>query len=87
VATYARLLAQKLGLGPEQLEIVRQAALMHDIGKIGVPDRILNKAGALEPEELALMRSHAAYGAAVLRGAGSPALAMARAIALCHHER
>lgn len=87
MASYSACIARHLGCSPEHCSALLLAAPLHDIGKIGVPDRILNKAGALEPEELALMRSHAAYGAAVLRGAGSPALAMARTIALCHHER
>ena len=87
MASYSACIAQHLGCSPEHCNALLLAAPLHDIGKIGVPDRILNKPGALEPDEMALMRRHAAYGAAVLRGSGSPALAMARAIALCHHER
>jgi putative two-component system response regulator len=87
MARYSVCIAQQLGCSQSHRDALLLAAPLHDIGKIGVPDRILNKPGALEPDEMALMRRHAAYGAAVLRGAGSATLVMARAIALCHHER
>ena len=87
MALYAVEIARKLGQPREYLDSLRLAAPLHDIGKIGVPDRILNKREALDSEEMAVMRRHAAYGAAVLRGTGSQALEMARRIALSHHER
>lgn len=65
VATYSRLLAQKLGLGPDQVEIVRQAALMHDIGKIGCVLN-LNKAGKLSSEDYEIFKRHPGYGREIL---------------------
>jgi len=91
MAHYTRLIARELqqshGLSDETIEHLYLFAPLHDIGKIGVPDRILNKRGALDPEEMSVMRRHAAYGAAVLRGSGSKVLEMARQIALSHHEK
>ena len=86
MARYTVAIARQMGCTAEHQQALLLAAPLHDIGKIGVPDHILNKPGALEPDEMALMRRHAAYGAAVLRGPGSRTLEMARAIALCHHE-
>ena len=60
---------------------------MHDVGKIGIPDRILLKPGKLEPEEWRIMRMHAEIGASILSGADSDLLRMAEAIALTHHEK
>ncbi|MEZ4391963.1 MAG: response regulator [Polyangiales bacterium] len=65
VATYSRLLAQKLGLPPDQVEIVRQAALMHDIGKIGCVLN-LNKAGKLSAEDYEIFKRHPGYGREIL---------------------
>ena len=87
MALYAVEIARQLGQPSDYLDALRLAAPLHDIGKIGVPDRILNKRGALDPEEMSVMRRHAAYGAAVLRGSGSKVLEMARQIALSHHEK
>ena len=60
---------------------------MHDVGKIGIPDRVLLKPGMLDAEEWALMQSHATIGAEILAGSGSPLLQLAETIALMHHER
>lgn len=87
MARYAVEIARQLGKPDDYLDHLLLAAPLHDIGKIGVPDRILNKRGALDPEEMGTMRRHPAYGAAVLRGDGSAALTMARHIAAAHHER
>jgi putative two-component system response regulator len=59
---------------------------MHDVGKIGIPDRVLLKPGALEPDEWALMQSHTTIGAEILAGSSSPLLQLAESIALTHHE-
>lgn len=84
---YSELLAGAIGWGSEQVDLIRLAAPMHDIGKIGIPDAILRKPGSLTSDEFAIMRTHAHIGATMLAGSESPMLRMAREIALCHHER
>ena len=87
VGTAAALLAQALGLRPDQVEMLERAAPLHDVGKIAIPDRILLKAGPLEPEEMAIMRTHTTIGARLLSASQSPLLDVACEIALAHHER
>ena len=87
MARYAVEIARELGRPADYLDQLLLAAPLHDIGKIGVPDRILNKRGPLDADEMTTMRRHPAHGAAVLRGEGSAALEMARHIAGAHHER
>lgn len=77
-------LAGRLGLDPRQVEI---ASAMHDVGKIGVPDRILLKAGALTDEERGVMQAHARIGHDILAGSDSDLLQLAAMIAWTHHER
>ena len=84
---YARLLADSIGLPPDRVEIIFNAAPMHDIGKIGIPDSILQKAGALTAEEWQVMRTHPAIGAGIIGRHGSELLEAARRVALTHHER
>ena len=85
VAAYARRLGQQLELEGEALANVTAGALLHDVGKIGVPDHILRKRGPLTPEEWALMQRHPAMGDTLLR----PILIMqgARRVVMEHHER
>ncbi len=66
VARYAALIAQEFGLSAAEVEEVRLAALLHDVGKVGIPEPILNKAGPLDAEEWELMKSHARLGARIL---------------------
>lgn len=84
---YAHVLALAAGYGAAEADDLLHAAPMHDIGKIGIPDAILLKPGALDAEEWAVMRTHARIGADIIGEHASPLLAMARTIALCHHER
>ncbi len=99
---YARLLSQQLALNPdfhayltpERIDLLSSLAPLHDIGKVGIPDHILNKPGALTPEELAEMRSHPVLGRDVILKAEQRAairddvtLAMAKDIVYTHHER
>ncbi len=67
VAKYSLLIAQELGLHSEELEKIRISALLHDVGKIGVDDRVLKKPGALTAEEFALMKQHPLKGANIMR--------------------
>jgi putative two-component system response regulator len=62
VGRYARLIGEELGWKGEQLEMLEQAAQLHDIGKIGIPDSILLKPGKLAPEEMEIMQKHSAFG-------------------------
>lgn len=71
----------------EQVECIRSAAPMHDIGKIGVPDRILQKNGPLTEEEWIIMKTHTTMGANILRDSKVPFIQMGARIAACHHEK
>jgi len=87
MAEYSRLIAEATGLGAEEVGLIYSAAPLHDVGKIGIPDRILLKPGKLDDEEFAIMKLHTIYGAEILAGSSSPLLRMAATIALSHHER
>ena len=80
-------LARAAGWYGDDVDAIRQAAPMHDIGKIGIPDAILKKPGKLTPEEFEVMKTHSRIGAAILAGSTVPMLKMAKDIALNHHER
>ena len=80
-------LARALGLDDATVYDIRRAAPLHDVGKIGVPDRILLKPGPLDESEYAEMKRHAAIGAKMLSGGQAPVLRLAEEIALTHHER
>lgn len=80
-------LARLAGMTPAFCRMLRDAAPMHDIGKIGIPDAILKKPGALTPEEWVVMKQHPAIGAELLSNSGIALLDMAASVARCHHER
>jgi len=67
VTRYSLMIANEMGLPPDFQEILRISALLHDVGKIGIEDRILKKPGALTPEEFEIMKTHTTKGAAILR--------------------
>jgi len=67
VAKYSMIIARELGLSNDELDKLRIAALLHDVGKIGVEDRVLKKPGALTPEEFGLMKQHTVKGANIMR--------------------
>jgi putative nucleotidyltransferase with HDIG domain len=75
VATYAVSLARSLGFGEDRLDAIRQAALLHDVGKIGIRETILTKEAPLNLEEMEEMQRHSELGRAMLAGAGMPELA------------
>ncbi len=87
VAEYIRILALKYGLPEAEADLLRNAAPMHDVGKLGIPDVILNKPGPLEPHEMELIRSHARIGYDILKSSTREMLKTAAIIALEHHER
>ena len=86
VAHTAELLAGKLGLDLELTATIRSAAALHDVGKIGIPDRILLKPGKLTAGEFELIKTHTEIGARILGESDFPTLQMASEIALAHHE-
>ncbi len=83
----SELLATAVGWSAAEAEQIRLAAPMHDVGKIGIPDAILCKAGKLSADEFEIVKRHTLIGAEMLAGSGGPILQMAEAIALNHHER
>ena len=87
IADYSTVIAEGLGLPRDEVEIIRYASPMHDIGKIMLPDNILKKSDILTSGEMSLMRKHALVGANIFKNARSPILKACRAIALSHHER
>jgi response regulator RpfG family c-di-GMP phosphodiesterase len=87
VAEYAKFLALKYGLGEEEAEMLKLASTPHDLGKIGIPDAILNKPGALTPEEYAIIKTHVFRGHDLLMSSSSPIIQAAALIVLLHHER
>ncbi|MGW7367217.1 HD-GYP domain-containing protein [Streptomyces sp. NPDC054841] len=79
------LIARELGMDEERLEVLRFAGILHDVGKLGVPTRVLRKDGPLTPEERRVIELHPEYGHEMVRGIGF--LSEARAAILHHHER
>ncbi len=87
ISVGSAILARSLRLPGWQVELIEYASPMHDIGKIGIPDSILRKDGALTPEERAAMQQHTLIGAKILENPKTDVIAMAREVALSHHER
>ncbi len=80
-------MAQSLGWSRDDIEKILWSSLMHDVGKLGIPDRILQKPGKLTPEERQVMETHTLIGGEILKGAGAPVLQQSQVIALTHHEK
>jgi putative two-component system response regulator len=87
VGELAGILARAAGLPKAQVELIRLAAPLHDVGKIGVPDAILRKPGRLTSDEFEQVKQHTSLGARLLSGSQLPLLQLAEEIALYHHER
>jgi HD-GYP domain-containing protein (c-di-GMP phosphodiesterase class II) len=87
MSALCRELALEAGMDPRDADLLGHASAMHDIGKIGIPDRILQKPGRLDPEEWEKMKTHTTIGAHILEGSRAPLIQMAETIALTHHER
>ena len=84
---YSKRLGLAAGMDEEDAELLLNASPMHDIGKIGIPDRILQKRSALNEDEWAIMKQHPVFGAEILGEHASELLEMARVIAVTHHEK
>jgi len=87
ISRTSAVLAERLGLPAERVELVRWASPMHDIGKIGVPDAVLLKPGPLDAEERRIVERHTTIGASILGEPTNELIALARDVALTHHER
>lgn len=87
VGEAAAQMAAILGLPPHEIDLIRRAAPLHDVGKVGIPDTLLTKEGPLTDEEFGVMKTHTTIGARMLDGGASELMQVARSIALAHHER
>jgi putative two-component system response regulator len=87
IGLFAAEMGRLLGWTSERIDTVLAAAPMHDIGKIGVPDRILQKDGRLTEEEWIIMKTHTTMGANILKDSSVPFIRMGASIAACHHEK
>src|SRR3989442_171985 len=85
LAEWALRVAEQLGVSEQQFHDIEVAAILHDIGKVGVPDAILNKPGRLTPEEREVINKHSEYGWAIMRLI--PGFQRASLFVLHHHER
>ena len=86
VGLLASMIARAINLPEEEITLIRSAAPLHDLGKIGVPDQILLKEGTLTPAEFEVVKNHVNVGGRILSGSNYPLLKMAEEIARYHHE-
>ncbi|MCX5883882.1 MAG: response regulator, partial [Deltaproteobacteria bacterium] len=87
MSRYSEAVAKKMGLDGKTVERILFAAPMHDVGKIGIPDKILLKPGKLDPDEWEIIKQHTTIGARILEGSRTGFIKLAEVIALTHHER
>ena len=87
MSNYCAVIARKVGVSEVVSEAILYAAPMHDVGKIGIPDRILLKPGKLDPDEWEIMKKHTTIGSKILRGSTSGFVQLGAAIAQTHHEK
>jgi putative two-component system response regulator len=87
MSRYSELLARASSCKPDEVETLRLASPMHDVGKIGIPDSVLLKPGKLTENEFSIMKQHTLLGARILEGSPSRLLQIGRVIALSHHEK
>ena len=87
MSNYSAAVARKMGLNNRTVEAILHAAPMHDIGKIGILDKILLKPGKLDAAEWEIMRQHTVIGGKILEGSGSGVIRLGEVIALTHHEK
>lgn len=87
VAEYSKLLAIKYGLSQSEAELLKHASPMHDIGKVGIPDSLLNKPSKLTCEEFEIMKTHTTVGYEILKTSNRPILKASAIVAYEHHEK
>jgi len=87
VSRYSAAIARRMGMDASTVESILYAVPMHDVGKIGIPDKILMKQGTLDSEEWETMKRHTVIGAKILEGSKAEYISIAETIALCHHEK
>jgi putative two-component system response regulator len=87
MSRFSQIIAQGFNLDDKECELILNASPMHDVGKIGIPDRVLLKPGKLDAEEWEIMKTHSAIGAQILSRGKHKLTNMAKTIALCHHEK
>lgn len=87
MSSYCALIAERSGFDRDQVELMRIASPMHDVGKIGIPDNILLKPSTLTPEEREVMQQHTVIGHQILSGSDAELLTLAALLAYTHHER
>lgn len=86
VSKIAYILAKRIGIDEQEAQLIRTVAPLHDVGKIGIPEVILNKPGRLTPEEFDIMKGHAMIGYRILKGSGLDLLEAGALVAKEHHE-
>jgi putative two-component system response regulator len=86
IGRFSERLALAAGMSVPDAELLRHASALHDVGKVGIPDRILNKPGPLDAHEWEVMKTHTTIGASILDGSESELMKLARTVALTHHE-
>jgi len=87
IGLYSRKLAEAMNMHKDFVEAIAVASSLHDIGKIGIPDRILLKKGSLTEEEYQVIKEHTVFGGKILENSSHPTIQMASSIAVCHHEK
>lgn len=87
MSNYSAIIARNYGLDDHFVENILYASPMHDVGKLGIPDAILQKPGKLTPEEFEIMKSHTLIGAKILANSEAEVLQLAETVALTHHEK
>ncbi len=86
IGRFCEQLGLATGMSAPEAELLRHATVLHDVGKVGIPDGILNKPGPLDRDEWEVMKSHTSIGASILEGSESELIKLARTVALTHHE-
>jgi putative two-component system response regulator len=87
MSEFCRMLARRIGVPSDRAALIRTASLLHDVGKLGIPDRILAKPATLDEHEWEEMKTHTTLGHQLLSGSNSELMELAAKIALTHHER
>lgn len=87
VSGYSTVIAEELGMGAAEIDILRQASVMHDVGKLAVPDSVLLKEGKLNSAEWEVIKQHPHFGGKILHDPSSAMMETARIIAMSHHEK